>query len=47
MLADDGNRILNLLQEIGKRLPKKSDGGFADYVPAKGVVYPNMTFPNR
>jgi uncharacterized protein (DUF1501 family) len=44
MLAQDGNRMLNLLQEIGKRLPKKPDGGFADYVPAKGVDYPEHDF---
>jgi len=36
MLADDGNRILNLLQEIGKRLPKKSDGGFAGLCSCEG-----------
>ena len=44
MLAEDGNRMLNLLQEIGKRLPKKTDGGFADYTPAKGVEYPEHDF---
>jgi uncharacterized protein (DUF1501 family) len=44
MLAEDGNRMLNLLQEIGKRLPKKPDGGFADYIPAKGVAYPEHDF---
>jgi uncharacterized protein (DUF1501 family) len=44
MLAEDGLRMLNLLQEIGKRLPKKPDGGYADYVPAKGVEYPDHDF---
>jgi len=44
MLAEDGNRMLNLLQELGKRLPKKLDGGFADYTPAKGADYPEHDF---
>jgi uncharacterized protein (DUF1501 family) len=45
-LGAGGNRMLSLLQEVTKKLPKKSDGGVAAYVPAKGVTYPEHDFSN-
>lgn len=41
-----GNRMLTLLQEVTKKLPKKPDGSVAGYVPAKGVTYPEHEFSN-
>ena len=32
------------MREIAKRLPKKADGGVADYTPANGVKYPEHDF---
>ena len=43
-LGAGGNRMLTLLQEVTQKLPKKADGGIADYVPAKGVTYPEHDF---
>ena len=45
-LGAGGNRMLTLLQEVTRKLPKKPDGGVADYVPAKGVAYPEHEFSN-
>lgn len=45
-LGAGGNRMLTLLQQVTKKLPKNSDGGVADYVPAKGVSYPDHEFSN-
>ncbi len=39
-----GADLLRLMREISQRLPKKADGGVADYVPAKGVKYPEHDF---
>jgi uncharacterized protein (DUF1501 family) len=45
-LGAGGNRMLTLLQEVTKKLPKKPDGGVAGYEPAKGVTYPEHDFSN-
>ena len=39
-----GTRLLNLMAEIAKKLPKKENGDVSDYVPAKGVKYPDQDF---
>ena len=46
VLAEGGNRMLSLMREITKTLPKKPDGSIADYAPSKGVVYPEHEFSN-
>ena len=46
VLGVGGNRMLTLLQEVTKKLPKKPDGGVADYLPAEGVSYPEHDFSN-
>ena len=45
-LAGNGERLLQVMEDITKRLSKKADGGVADYVPAKGAVYPEHDFSN-
>jgi len=45
-LGAGGNRMLTLLQEVTKKLPKKPDGSVAEYLPAKGVTYPEHDFSN-
>ncbi|WP_395750905.1 DUF1501 domain-containing protein [Prosthecobacter sp.] len=45
-LGAGGQRMLSLLQEVTKKLPKKPDGGIAEYTPAKGVTYPEHDFSN-
>lgn len=45
-LAAGGNRMLNLLAEVTKKLPKNADGGVAEYAPAQGVTYPEHDFSN-
>jgi uncharacterized protein (DUF1501 family) len=45
-LGAGGSRMLNLLNEVTRKLPKKADGGIADYVPTKGVSYPEHDFSN-
>ncbi|MDB6137908.1 MAG: hypothetical protein JWO94_980 [Verrucomicrobiaceae bacterium] len=44
--AANGARLLQVMADITKRLTKKADGGVADYVPAKGVTYPEHEFSN-
>lgn len=45
-LGAGGNRMLDLLAAVTKKLPKKDDGSVADYTPAKGVAYPEHDFSN-
>ena len=45
-LAGNGAHLLEVMADVTKRASKKADGGVADYVPAKGVVYPEHDFSN-
>ena len=44
LLGEGGTRMLSLMESISKKLPKKPDGGIADYSPKAGVKYPEHDF---
>ena len=43
-LAAKGNQMLELMQQIAKRMTKKPDGSLTEYAPTKGVAYPETEF---
>ena len=43
-LAESGGRMMDLMQQIAAKMTKKADGNIAEYVPAKGVKYPEHDF---